>query len=57
LKDNDKALSHIDDRYGVDVDELHDIKDILPAATKEKYQIQITAGATTTDVCHLAISN
>ncbi|GAB3812078.1 hypothetical protein GCM10028895_02770 [Pontibacter rugosus] len=31
------AASHIDDKYGVDVDELHQVKDILPAHHKQKY--------------------
>lgn len=33
------ATSHIDDRYGVDVDDIFAIKDILPAATKEQYSL------------------
>jgi hypothetical protein len=56
LKEGDlyhKASSHIDDRYGIDVDELYDIKDVLPLTTKEKYCIQITPGATITDACYL----
>ena len=36
------AESHIDDKYGVDVDDIHDIQDILPEATKEKYQLRLT---------------
>ncbi|MEO8171560.1 MAG: DUF1543 domain-containing protein [Sediminibacterium sp.] len=36
------ADSHIDDKYGVDVDDLYEIKDILPASIKEKYSISIT---------------
>ena len=39
------ANSHIDDKYGVDVDDLYEIADILPAATKEKYSIQVNAGS------------
>jgi Domain of Unknown Function (DUF1543) len=56
LADNNihyKALSHIDDRYGIDVDELYDIKEILPAEAKEKYTIKITSGSATTDLYHL----
>lgn len=37
------AESHVDDKYGVDVDDLHDIEDILPASQKEKFQLKITA--------------
>ena len=56
LKDNDihhKALSHIDDKYGIDIDELYDIKDILSITAKEKYSIEISSGSTTTDACNL----
>lgn len=35
------APSHIDDRYGVDVDDIYDIEDILPLEVKEKYSIQV----------------
>ncbi len=36
------ADSHIDDKYGVDVDDLYEIEDILPASVKEKYSIVIS---------------
>jgi hypothetical protein len=36
------ANSHVDDKYGVDVDDVFEIKDILPAAAKQKYSLQIT---------------
>jgi hypothetical protein len=35
------AESHIDDKYGVDVDEVFEIKDILTPECKEKYQLKI----------------
>lgn len=35
------AESHIDDKYGVDVDEIHEINDILPDQFKLKYQLKI----------------
>lgn len=35
------ADSHIDDKYGVDVDDLYEIEDILPPMIKEKYTILI----------------
>lgn len=38
------ATSHIDDKYGVDVDDLYSVKDILPDGLKEKYCIVITPG-------------
>jgi hypothetical protein len=56
LKESDihyKALSHIDDRYGIDVDELYDIKDILPENIKQKYSITINPGSTVENACNL----
>lgn len=49
------AVSHIDDKYGVDVDDVFEIEDILPAAVKEKYRIglQINTGLQTTDAFHI----
>jgi hypothetical protein len=41
------ASSHIDDKYGVDVDDLYEIEDILPSSIKEKYSLRIVPGATT----------
>jgi hypothetical protein len=37
------AESHIDDKYGVDVDDLYDVEDILPLQLKENYTLKITA--------------
>lgn len=37
------ASSHIDDKYGIDVDDIYMIEDILPASIKEKFSIRITA--------------
>ncbi|MBX9783891.1 MAG: hypothetical protein K2X48_11435 [Chitinophagaceae bacterium] len=39
------ADSHIDDKYGVDADDLYEIEDILDATMKEQYQIQLTKSA------------
>lgn len=36
------AESHIDDKYAVDVDDVYNVEDILPAALKEKYTIKIS---------------
>jgi len=36
------AESHIDDKYGVDVDDIYEIEDILPASLKSQYNIQLT---------------
>ena len=35
------ANSHVDDKYGIDVDDIHAIRDILPSSDKTKYSIQI----------------
>ena len=37
------ATSHVDDKYGVDVDDVYAIQDILPSAMKEKYSIIVSA--------------
>ncbi len=44
------AVSHIDDKYGLDVDDIYEIEDILPAGTKEKYRIKILRDATSEDM-------
>ena len=36
------ATSHIDDKYGIDVDDIFEVKDILPDAIKEKYSIVLS---------------
>lgn len=35
------ATSHIDDKYGVDVDDVYEIADILPLAIKDQYSLVI----------------
>jgi hypothetical protein len=48
------ATSHIDDKFGVDVDDIYEITDILPAAVKEKYSLLISpADSLTEDEIHL----
>lgn len=34
---------HIDDKYGIDVDDIYEIEDILPAHLKEKYALVLEA--------------
>lgn len=36
------ATSHIDDKYGVDIDDIYDIEDILAPQYKEQYSLKIT---------------
>ncbi|OYD41057.1 DUF1543 domain-containing protein [Sphingobacterium cellulitidis] len=33
--------SHIDDKYGIDVDDIYEVSDMLSSTLKDKYQIQI----------------
>lgn len=48
------ATSHIDDKYGVDVDDVYEISDILPEDMKRKYTIRLSsADASSEDEMHL----
>lgn len=49
------ADSHIDDKYGVDVDDFFEIEDILPAEIKKQYSLLITqsTNALADDELHL----
>lgn len=38
------GTSHIDDKYGIDVDDMYEIADILSAQQKEKYTIELIPG-------------
>jgi hypothetical protein len=35
------ATAHVDDKYGVDVDDVYEIKDILPASMKDQYTVLV----------------
>ncbi len=35
------ATSHVDDKYGVDVDDIYAIADILPTGLKQQYSLQL----------------
>lgn len=48
-----KAGSHIDDKYGVDVDDIYAITDILPAIYRTQYDLMITPGEGDADLIHL----
>jgi hypothetical protein len=37
------AVSHIDDKYGIDVDDVYEIEDILPKHIKDNYRLKINA--------------
>lgn len=43
------AESHIDDKYGIDVDDIYEIPDILDESAKEQFQIIVSPGATQSD--------
>ena len=48
------ATAHIDDKFGVDVDDVYEIADILPATSKEKYSLLVSAaGSAAEDELHL----
>jgi len=53
------ATSHIDDKYGIDVDELYEIDDILPESQKTKYSIELVAidGLVEDDLGYLKLSS
>jgi hypothetical protein len=36
------ANSHIDDKYGIDVDDIYEIEDILSPLQKEKYRVSLS---------------
>lgn len=44
-----EATSHIDDKYGIDVDDMYNVEEILPTAFKDKYSLQITPGTAADD--------
>lgn len=37
------AVSHIDEKYGIDIDDSHKVADLLNSETKANYQLKITA--------------
>jgi hypothetical protein len=44
----------VDDKYGLDVDDIYEIADILPASIKEQYKLRLSPSAETTeDEVHL----
>ena len=48
------ATAHIDDKYGIDVDDIHEITDILTGDAKEKYSLLISpANSIAEDEIHL----
>ena len=39
------ASAHVDDKYGIDVDDIYEIDEVLPRHLKEKYAISVEPGA------------
>jgi hypothetical protein len=37
------AESHIDDKYGIDIDDIYNVTDILPVEFRQKYSLEFTA--------------
>lgn len=54
------ATSHVDDKYGIDVDGAFKVEDVLSQHLKEQYQLKITANTKITEdklhIGYLAIS-
>ena len=36
------AESHLDEKYGIDIDDIHNVAEILPASLKSQYALKIT---------------
>ncbi|SHG04901.1 protein of unknown function [Flavobacterium segetis] len=49
------ATSHIDDKYGIDVDDIYNVNEMLSAHFKEKYTIRIVKSGTTLEKNQLNI--
>jgi hypothetical protein len=47
------AHSHIDDQFGVDVDDIYQVEDILPHHLKKNYALEITPEAGEEDALHI----
>lgn len=47
------AESHIDDKYGIDVDDVFDIADILPVEIRERYALHLAPEEGPEDELHL----
>lgn len=47
------AESHIDDKYGLDVDDIYKVTDILNPEIKSRYSLRFTKNATVEDELHI----
>lgn len=49
------ATSHIDDKYGIDVDDIYTVDELLDAPFKERYSLKITKTETVPeeDILHI----
>ena len=48
-----EAPSHIDEKYGIDVDDIYSVKEILPEVFSSKYIIEIVNGESPEDLIQL----
>ena len=47
------AESHVDDKYGIDVDDIAEVSEILPVEIRESYALLLEPGSGPEDVLHL----
>lgn len=47
------ARSHVDDKYGIDVDNIYNIEEILSPDDKKNYKINITKNSCDRDILHI----
>jgi len=47
------ATSHLDDKYGVDIDDVYNVNDILSPFFKERYSLKITKEEGTEDILQI----
>ncbi len=47
------AESHIDDKYGIDVDDIYKVSDILPSETKQRFSLKFTKTDGPQDKLHI----
>lgn len=49
----DGAVSHIDNKYGIDVDDAFEVTDLFDLFTKAQYALQIAPGPSAPDALHI----
>ncbi|RYY63433.1 MAG: DUF1543 domain-containing protein [Chitinophagaceae bacterium] len=51
------AESHVDDKYGIDVDDIANVSEILPVEIRERYALRLEPGTGVEDELHLGYLN